>query len=328
MCTYCGNSKFIEYDKGYRRVRHSSPRTIVDEIKRAVDKHPHISAVLFHDDSFLALPYKTLQEFCKLWKDEVRIPFAVFGVIPNYVREDKIALLLDAGMNRVRMGIQSGSQAMLDFYKRPTPLPKIHEATKILNKFRKYMIPPAFDIILENPVETSKDTQATLDLLYEIPRPFTLNVYALRIIPNTQLAIDIESKGLDVPSIESSYHSAYQPTLGNILVFILPVWRIPRRIYSFLRNKVLPTLSEQPRYPNLIMIARAFYLSKRAFSHLRFMDFSVLPGKVGYVLWKIGVIKFWHHFCVQRYNLPKEVKEVTTVIPTVMVINSGDKEVA
>ena len=34
MCTYCGNSKFIEYDGGYRRLRHSSPRTIIDELKR------------------------------------------------------------------------------------------------------------------------------------------------------------------------------------------------------------------------------------------------------------------------------------------------------
>jgi radical SAM superfamily enzyme YgiQ (UPF0313 family) len=109
-CTYCGNSKFIEYDKGYRRLRHSSPRTIVDEIKRAKFKQPHISTIVFHDDSFLALPYAVLEQFCKLWKAEVRIPFAVLGIIPNYVREDKIALLLDAGMNRVRMGIQSGSE--------------------------------------------------------------------------------------------------------------------------------------------------------------------------------------------------------------------------
>ena len=37
-----------------------------------------------------------------------------------------------------------------------------------------YMIPPAFDIILDNPVETMDDNRATLDLLYEMPRPYTL----------------------------------------------------------------------------------------------------------------------------------------------------------
>jgi len=68
MCTYCGNSKFIEYDKGYRRLRHSSPRTIINEIKRARSKQPHLSVIVFHDDSFLALRYEELEEFCKLWK--------------------------------------------------------------------------------------------------------------------------------------------------------------------------------------------------------------------------------------------------------------------
>ena len=184
LCTYCGNSKFIEYDNGYRRIRHSSARTIIEEIKRAISKHPHISTVTFHDDSFLALPYKELEEFASLYKAEVKIPFVVYGIIPNYVREDKIALLLDAGMNRVRMGIQSGSENILEFYKRPVKLHRIKEATKIFHKFKKYMIPPAYDIILENPIEKPEDTRATIDLLYEIPRPFTLNIYALRLIPN------------------------------------------------------------------------------------------------------------------------------------------------
>ena len=305
-CTFCGNSKFIEYDDAYRRLRHPSSRTIVDEIKRAVNKHPHIGTVVFHDDSFLALPYKVLQEFCELWKKEVRIPFAVFGVIPNYVSEDKIALLLDAGMNRVRMGIQSGSQAILDFYQRPTPITRIHEAMRILNKYQKYMIPPAFDIILENPVETPEDTRATLDLLYEMPRPFTLNIFGLRLIPNTQLEKDIQAKGIDLLSIKTSYHSAYQATLGTVLVFALVVWRMPRRIYSVLRNKVLPTPSEQPHYPLSLAMVRAVYLVQRAFDHLRFMDFSVLPGKVGYCLWKVGVINLWQRFILTRYQLPTD----------------------
>ena len=116
-CTFCGNTKFIEHDNNYRRLRHSKPQTIVNEIKRAKSKHPHLSTIVFHDDSFLALRYSEIEEFCKIWKKEIKIPFLIAGVIPNYVREDKIALLVDAGMNRVRMGIQSGSQDILDFYK-------------------------------------------------------------------------------------------------------------------------------------------------------------------------------------------------------------------
>ena len=306
MCTYCGNSKFIEYDGGYRRIRHSSPQTIVDEIKRAKSKQPHLSTVNFHDDSFLALPYRQLEDFAKLYKQEVKIPFAVGGVIPNYVREDKIALLVDAGMNRVRMGIQSGSDNILQFYKRPTKLHRIQEATKILNKFAKYMIPPSYDIILENPVEKIEDTRATVDMIYEMPRPYTLNVYALRVIPNTIMAKQIEDRGLKVPPIDKNYYIDYRRTLGNILVFALTIWKIPRWLYKILRKRVYPVQDKQPSYPILFWIVRMIYLAKRAFNHLRFMDFSLLPGKIGRIFWKLGIISFWQRFIVKQYHLPKQ----------------------
>ena len=306
MCTYCGNSKFIEYDEGYRRIRHSSPQTIVDEIKRAKSKQPHLSTVNFHDDSFLALPYRQLEDFAKLYKQEVKIPFAVGGVIPNYVREDKIALLVDAGMNRVRMGIQSGSDNILQFYKRPTKLHRIKEATEILNKFDKYMIPPSYDIILENPMETINDTRATVDMIYEMPRPYTLNVYALRVIPNTIMAKQIEDRGLKVPPIDKNYYVDYRRTLGNILVFALTIWKIPKWLYKILRKRVYPVHDKQPSYPILFWIVRMIYLVKRAFNHLRFMDFSLLPGKIGRIFWKLGIISFWQRFIVKQYHLPKQ----------------------
>lgn len=307
-CTFCGNTKFIEYDNSYRRLRHSSPKTIIDEIKRARVKHPYISTVLFHDDSFLALRYEVLQEFCELYKKEINIPFCVFGVIPNYVREDKIALLLDAGMNRVRMGIQSGSENILEFYKRPTKLRKIKEATRVFNKYKKYMIPPAYDIILENPVETEEDTRATVDMLYEMPRPYTLNIFSLRIIPNTQMAKDLEERGLKIPEIDADYFTGYHRTMGNALVFALTVWKFPEWIYKILRNKIYPAHTKQKSYPIFFTICRTAYYIKRGLDHLRFMDFSFLPGKPGYYLWKFGIISLWHRFILKRYNLKEKKK--------------------
>ena len=294
----------------YRRLRHSSPHTIIEEIKRAKSKHPHLSTVLFHDDSFMALRYEVLEEFCKLWKAEIKIPFAVYGVIPTYVREDKIALLLDAGLNRIRMGIQSGSDNILEFYKRPTKLHRIKGATEILNKFRKYMIPPAYDIILENPIETPEDTRATVDLIYEMPRPFTLNIYALRIIPNTSLAKEVEKRGLVVPPIDADYQTGHYRTMGNILVFFLTVFKMPQWLYKYLRNKIYPVHTKQPHYPILFTSVRVAYLMKRAINHLRFMDFSVIPGKTGYFLWKFGVIKFWQRFFLRHYQLKNNISKM------------------
>jgi len=314
-CTFCGNSKFIEYDNAYRRLRHSLPRTMIEEIKRAKSKHPHISTILFHDDSFLALRYETLKEFCELYKEEINIPFCVFGVIPNYVREDKIAILLDAGMNRVRMGIQSGSDNILEFYKRPTKLRRIKEATEVFNKYRKYMIPPAYDIILENPVETAEDTRATVDLIYEMPRPFTLNIFCLRVIPNTEMARDMKKRGIKIPEIDADYFTGYKQTMGNALIFALTVWKIPKWLYKILRKKIYPAHAKQEYYPILFTICRTLYYFKRGFDHLRFMDFSFLPGKPGYFLWKIGLIGFWQKFILKRLKLTDEHRKKIESLP-------------
>lgn len=38
-----------------------------------------------------------LEEFAELWKAELDLPFAVYGVIPNYVKEDKFGTPLLGG---------------------------------------------------------------------------------------------------------------------------------------------------------------------------------------------------------------------------------------
>ena len=168
-CTYCGNTKFISNDPTYKRIRHPSARYIVDEIKTARERFPHLSHVSFHDDSFMAIPYREIEEFAELWKAELDLPFAVYGVIPNYVKRDKFELLTWAGMNRVRMGIQSGSRKTLEFYKRPSPPEKILAAGEVNASFApKYHIPPAYDIITDNPIETREDIKETLQLLYDM----------------------------------------------------------------------------------------------------------------------------------------------------------------
>ena len=86
--------------------------------------------------------------------------------------------------------------------------------------------------------------------------------------------------------------------------------------YKILRKKVYPVHTKQKQYPILFYFVRMVYLFKKAFDHLRFMDFSVLPGKPGYYLWKFGVISFWRRFILKNYRLSnKELKHqsITTL---------------
>lgn len=300
-CTYCANSVFIDADAEYRKIRHSSPAKIIAEIKEVIRKQPYISTITFHDDSFLALQLSTLEEFSRLYKEEIDLPFAMTGVIPNYVSEKKLAVLISAGMIRLRMGIQSGSQGILDFYERLTPVKRIRESCISINKFSSYIIPPVFDIILDNPVEKLEDTIATLDLLYQMPRPYNLNIYGLRVIPNTKLAMDVLARGVKIPDIRNNYER-HVPTLANLLIYVIVVFKLPRWVYDRLRKKVLPSTMPQKLYPKLTLFFRLLYLARRVVHHLRFMDFSVIPGRLGYILWKIGLVRWWHKHMLPKYT--------------------------
>jgi radical SAM superfamily enzyme YgiQ (UPF0313 family) len=251
----------------------------------------------------MAIPYPVLEEFAVKWKKEIGLPFSVLGLIPVYVKREKLELLIWAGMNRVRMGIQSGSDRILKFYNRPNKPGVIKKSTSIIGDFKDYMIPPAYDIILDNPIETRQDVIDTLELIYEMPRPFTLNIFALRVIPNTKLADDLEKANFNIPDIRTNYlHTT--PTLANTMVHLLTFFKPPRWIFEKTLKGAKPFTEKQRMYPISHFLFRLLFLSKRAFDHLRYMDFSVLPGKIGFLFWKIGLIQFWY-----KYILKKPPKE-------------------
>lgn len=315
-CSYCGNTKFIANDSNYRKIRHPSARYMVRQIQDAKRRFPHLSQVSFHDDSFMAIRYQEIVEFSELWRAEVGLPFAVYGVIPNYVERDKFEMLTWAGMNRIRMGIQSGSKAILDFYKRPTPPEKIEAAGTVASSFApKYHIPPVYDIIMDNPIETREDVVATLELLYRLARPYTLLIYSLKVIPNTGLAEAMKARGIDLDQIDDSY-LVVPPRVANLLLYLLVLWRPPRWLWDRLLARVRASSEPQPLYPRLGMLLRTLYLTKRVLGHVRVADFSITPGKTSYLLWRMGLVQLWQRWFVRRAPRPqRKAAAPTTTIP-------------
>jgi radical SAM superfamily enzyme YgiQ (UPF0313 family) len=289
-CSYCANTKFIENDKNYRKIRHPSVDYIISEVKDVLKKHPHFSSVSFQDDSFMAIPLATLKKFAEKWKSEINIPFFVVGVIPSFVKREKVEVLVWGGLKRVRMGIQSGSDRILKFYDRPNKPGLIPHATSILADYTNYIIPPDYDLIIDNPVETREDVVDTLNLLYDLKLPFNLNIFALRAIPNTELANELMKRKIDITDIKTSYLIA-APTLANCMVYLLTVFKPPKKIFDYLLKHAKPFTEEQPHFPLLFFFSRALWLLKRAYYHIKFLDFSVFPGWVGWLYHHTGIPK-------------------------------------
>lgn len=291
-CSYCANDSFISIDKNYRFIRYASVDKIIEEIKRARRTYPFLSTVAFYDDNFIALPVEVIREFSEKYKKVIGLPFVVFGMHPNFVTEEKVDLLAKAGMNRCRMGIQSGSEKILKFYNRPTPLEKIKFSASILARAaRKYrMIPPAYDIIIDNPLETRRDNVNTLKFLYDLKRPYTLTVFSLRAYPKTKLWDYFKiHPSFDIRMLTTSYLDT-RKTMTSICFYLLGILKPPKFIFKRLLKMVRGYKEEQRYYPRLHFLVKGIYLISRAVSHLKKEDFSTITGWWVYFFWKIGLI--------------------------------------
>jgi len=292
-CSYCANDAFVKYDPKYRIIRHTSIDYVINEIKIAIKMYPFISTVVFYDDNFITNSLADIKAFAKKYKGEIDLPFAVPGMHPNYITREIIDTLGRAGMNRTRMGIQSGSQKILNFFHRPTPIKIVKRSANILiEKAKKYnMIPPAFDIITDNPIEKREDLIDTIKLLYNLKRPYTLNVFSLRVFPKTKLWDYFQSnQTYDIRQLTSSYLDTRQ-TMSTVLLYLLPVVKPPKFIFNYLLSKVEDHSPDNILYPILYRIVRTLYLTKRGVEHLIHLDFSTIAGLSGYYLWKLGVMK-------------------------------------
>ena len=286
-CIYCANNVFIGNDRNYRKIRHSAVDHIIAEIEAALRTYPFISTVIFYDDNFLSLPMPVLQAFTEAYSLKIGLPFVVFGMHPSTVREDKVKLLAEAGMNRCRMGIQSGNEKTLAFYGRKTSLDKISSSARILSQAaRDYdMIPPAYDIIIDNPVETSDDVVASLGFLSGLDRPFTLNIFSLRVMPNTKLWDEFaRNPAFQIPDIRSSYLDT-KKTLLNTMFYLLGSIRLPQNLFLALTRRAKRSTGH---FPLLHLLVKTTFLAIRAYHHLSRRDFTPFNGFLLYGLYKFG----------------------------------------
>jgi radical SAM superfamily enzyme YgiQ (UPF0313 family) len=294
LCSYCSNSGFAELDKGYLKLRYPSPEIIIKELEEAVLKYTYINRISFQDDNLIALPYSVFEKFACLYKEKINIPFIVAGIHPNTLNKEKVELLCSIGMIRVRMGIQSGSEKILKLYERNTPLDKILQASEILgNAAKKYkMIPPTYDIILDNPIETRDDIIATLRFYNKLTRPLTLNVYSLRAFPGTKLGAYFNENHIDCYNNDNSYFSV-KPALSNILIYIIAITKIPNKILEHYIPYIKGFNEKQKEYPILLNLTHFLYLCVRGFGHLKKMDFSFFTGSWLYYYWKLTKLFGW-----------------------------------
>ncbi len=246
---------------------------ILGELGAAIKRFDFINFIAFGDDDFFMRPLKQLEEFSAQYKAQVGIPFGV-AISANTYDKKKLDVLQDAGMIGIQLGIQTGSQRVLDeVYDRKVQIKKTQKVIAALSEDQKlHPMDILVDFIVDNPYETREDIIQTYRYLLQLPPGIKINIFFLSFLPGTPLYERALSDGLIEPFDEKSsrfftrtqlhYQKNYETfmvllirklrkkeaRLGKTTLFFLrllgsrvirgPASLVPSRVYSLLSRTV------------------------------------------------------------------------------------------
>lgn len=125
-CVFCDKSVFGS------RVRNHSPEYTMDMIKYLYN-HYHVREIIFKDPDF-AFSKNRVIKFCRMLRTEnLNITWTCM-IRADSVDKDILVEMKDAGCWQVGIGIESGSQKILDFLQKDMQLERIETCVKLLNK--------------------------------------------------------------------------------------------------------------------------------------------------------------------------------------------------
>ena len=206
-CTYCSNSIFHALYKGKGRiVRQRSVENVLDEIRTHKELFPKLKRVDFIDEVF-SWDREWVEEFVEQYKKDIGLPFHCMQH-PNTTDKEIMRLLKDAGLERVEIGIQTGSERVRKkVFNRPVSDEKLIKTSQIM---RDLKIVPFYDIIVDNPFETPEDKKQGLDLLLKMSRPFYMHMFSLIYFPNTILTRKaLEAKLITEDQVEGNVTKSF-----------------------------------------------------------------------------------------------------------------------
>lgn len=220
-CTYCASSTIKDLYEGQQFFRLRSPTKVVDEVCALTAQFPFIRWIYFADDDLFAAPMGRLEEFTRLWRERVGLPFYATTAPWSY-DEAKARMLRDAGMEILNIGIQSVSAHSARLYRRPTTREKLASVTESVARLGLRQ-PPVYDFILDNPYENDADRLENLDFILSIPRPVRLQLFSLVPFPGTELYDRMKADNLLADEAKMIHTKSYSyPTPGyvNMLIFL------------------------------------------------------------------------------------------------------------
>jgi magnesium-protoporphyrin IX monomethyl ester (oxidative) cyclase len=228
-CSYC--------IKTYNdRFRQRSVNNVIKEIKRLQLLYG-IKSIRFLDDTFTTNK-KWVMDFCQKIKEKnITLQYSVLSR-PETLDDEMIQALSETGCNRLFIGVESGSEAVLKQYNRNYVI-----NANIFNKCRFYGIETFAFFMLGAPYETEEDINKSIQVAKELDPDF-ITVNVMRIYPGTLDFTRSEAKfSLNPHKIEYD-NEPNQEELNRLMFkfyrafYLRPKWIIRKIPYFIVRPKL------------------------------------------------------------------------------------------
>ena len=183
-CTFCSCTEFAG-----RKIRVRSPENVVDEMEYLVRKRG-VEQIFIVDDNFTAFP-KRVMEICKLIKERgLKFHWFCEGRVDT-ASEELYKTMSDAGCWLIFLGLESGSQRVLDYYEKKTTVEKGWRAVALAQKAG---IDVVGSFIVGAPNETEEDYKKTLDFVKRADMD-AVSMSSLKVLPGSALWQRYEKNG-------------------------------------------------------------------------------------------------------------------------------------
>lgn len=239
-CRFCANNGLRRSFRGLGRfVRQRSPGNVIDEVLDVSARYRGVRQVAFEDETF-TFDRSWTRDFCVEYARRVDRPFAV-STRYDHLDEEVIGWLRDAGCFQLRVGIESGNEALrTKVLGKKITNARIREVSRLI---RDRGIELWTFNMVGLPGETEEDVRETIRMNREV-RPSTPFVSVFRPYPGTDLERECRERGwLSRRSVKSYFQ--------NVTVLDQPSIS-PRRVAYY--HNIFPW---EVMYPRLAFAARA-----------------------------------------------------------------------
>ncbi len=176
-CIYCKPSTDLIYGGG---IRYRSAANVVEEIAelaglRGLTRVP----VFFKDDTITMHPTGWFEELRdRLRAKDLELCWHCNSRVDTVTR-DKVAMMAESGCHCISFGVESGSQKILDFYRKGTTP---EQAERAFDWCHEIGVEATANLMIGFPMETEEDLRATYEHLKRL-RPDDIIVYFSTAIP-------------------------------------------------------------------------------------------------------------------------------------------------